>query len=78
MAFLATQSNDVASRLNVENYKSCQIWLEYFVLYQACLHHLECLTISLLNAYIELSFLIHFLHIQFYQKQSVFIQDHSG
>jgi hypothetical protein len=25
---LATQSNDISSILNVENYKSCQIWLE--------------------------------------------------
>jgi integrase len=28
LALLDTQSNDVASRLNIENYKSCQIWLE--------------------------------------------------
>ena len=28
MALLDTQSNDVVSRLNIENYKSCQIWLE--------------------------------------------------
>jgi integrase len=25
---LATQSSDVANRLNIENYKACQIWLE--------------------------------------------------
>ena len=28
LALLDTQSNDVAGRLNIENYKSCKIWLE--------------------------------------------------
>ena len=28
MTLLATQSNDVANRWNIENYKACQIWLE--------------------------------------------------
>jgi hypothetical protein len=28
MAFLDTQNYDVAGRLNIENYKSCQIWLQ--------------------------------------------------
>jgi hypothetical protein len=28
MAFLATKSDDEYTRVNMENYKSCQIWLE--------------------------------------------------
>src|ERR671932_1732330 len=28
MALVATESDDIYSRLNIESYKSCQIWLE--------------------------------------------------